>query len=108
MHILIVYAHHEPQSFNGALKDRAVSTLQQQGHQVKVSDLYAMNFQAIATHDDFLAQERSDFLKYQAEQIHATATRSFAEDIREEQAKLSWADLIIFQFPLWWFSGYGE
>lgn len=41
MNILIVYAHPEPKSFNGALKDLAVLELTALGHQVKVSDLYA-------------------------------------------------------------------
>ncbi len=39
MNVLIVYAHHEPKSFNGALKDIAVKVLTEVGHQVKVSDL---------------------------------------------------------------------
>jgi putative NADPH-quinone reductase len=34
MNVLIVYAHPEPLSFNGALKDRAISTLNDLGHQV--------------------------------------------------------------------------
>ena len=44
MKSLIVYAHPEPKSFNGALKDKAVETLEAQGYEVKVSDLYAMDF----------------------------------------------------------------
>ncbi|MGC5324682.1 NAD(P)H-dependent oxidoreductase [Brevibacillus sp. SYSU BS000544] len=42
MNALIVYAHPEPKSFNGALKDLAITVLTANGHQVKVSDLYAM------------------------------------------------------------------
>ena len=37
MKSLIVYAHPEPKSFNGALKDKAVETLEAQGYEVKVS-----------------------------------------------------------------------
>ncbi|MGE8081137.1 NAD(P)H-dependent oxidoreductase [Peribacillus loiseleuriae] len=47
--VLIIYAHPEPKSFNGALKDLAVSELTSLGHQVKVSDLYEMNFKAVAS-----------------------------------------------------------
>ena len=36
MKSLIVYAHPEPKSFNGALKDKAVETLEAQGYEVKV------------------------------------------------------------------------
>lgn len=53
MNVLIVYAHPEPNSFNGALKELAVRVLTEQGHQVQVSDLYAMNFKAVADRDDF-------------------------------------------------------
>ena len=47
MKTLIVYAHPEPQSLNNSLKDLAVSTLQDTGHEVRVSDLYAMNWKAV-------------------------------------------------------------
>jgi NAD(P)H dehydrogenase (quinone) len=39
MKTLIVLAHPEPRSFNGALKDVAVETLRELGHQVQVSAL---------------------------------------------------------------------
>ena len=38
MKTLIVYAHPEPKSLNGSLKDLAVSTLESNGHEVRVSD----------------------------------------------------------------------
>ncbi|WP_295917224.1 NAD(P)H-dependent oxidoreductase, partial [uncultured Xanthomonas sp.] len=41
MNVLLVYAHPEPASFNGALKQVAVQRLQAAGHRVQVSDLYA-------------------------------------------------------------------
>lgn len=44
MNVFIVYAHPEPRSLNGSLKDFAVSVLIKAGHQVQVSDLYAMKF----------------------------------------------------------------
>ena len=46
MNVLIVYAHPEPRSLNGALKDHALAHLRRQGHSVQVSDLYAMGFKA--------------------------------------------------------------
>ena len=47
MKILYIYAHPEPKSFNGALKDTALAALQEKGHEVKLSDLYAMNFNPV-------------------------------------------------------------
>ncbi|MFJ5625669.1 NAD(P)H-dependent oxidoreductase [Peribacillus loiseleuriae] len=104
MNVLIIYAHPEPKSFNGALKNLAVSELTSLGHQVKVSDLYAMNFKAVADSDDFLMRQDKDFLKYAREQKNAVKTNNFTKDIQEEQEKLLWADFVIFQFPLWWYS----
>lgn len=51
--VLIVYAHQEPKSFNGALKDVAVETLRGQGHTVTISDLYEMKFDPTASKDQF-------------------------------------------------------
>ncbi len=44
MKIFIVYAHAEPQSFNGALFRTAQETLLAAGHGVVTSDLYAQKF----------------------------------------------------------------
>jgi hypothetical protein len=38
LNILIVYAHPEPKSFNGAMTDVAVETLRSAGHEVVVSE----------------------------------------------------------------------
>ncbi|MBM7634845.1 NAD(P)H-dependent oxidoreductase [Geomicrobium sediminis] len=104
MNILIVYAHPEPKSFNGALKDAAVEELQSQGHTVRISDLYRANFKAIADRGDFDQQSNPDFFKYQAEQAHASKEHGFHPEIQAELDRLFWADFVIFQFPLWWYS----
>jgi NAD(P)H dehydrogenase (quinone) len=104
MNVLIVHAHPEPKSFNGAMRDLAVETLERAGHAVTVSDLYAMEFNAVVGADDFTG-ERADpeFLSIAREQTHACATGALAPDIVAEQEKLRRADLLILQFPVWWF-----
>ncbi len=102
MNVFIVYAHHEPRSFNGAMRDTAVTELAALGHQLQVSDLYAMRFKAWTDGDDFLKRIRPDFLKYQSEQKHVFETDSFSPDIKAEQEKLLWCDILILQFPLYW------
>jgi NAD(P)H dehydrogenase (quinone) len=42
MRVLIVHAHPEPKSFNGAMTRTAVDALATAGHHVEVSDLYGM------------------------------------------------------------------
>ncbi|HEV7372523.1 NAD(P)H-dependent oxidoreductase, partial [Arenibaculum sp.] len=44
MKVFIVHAHPEPRSFNGALTETARSSLAGAGHEVVVSDLYAMGW----------------------------------------------------------------
>lgn len=104
MKILIVYAHPEPQSFNAAMKNLAVEVLTGAGHVVKVSDLYAMKFDPAGGPGDFVEPEDPGCFRYQCEQLHATAKNMFVPELKAEMGKLAWADLVIFQFPLWWFS----
>lgn len=104
MKILIVFAHPEPKSFTGALKDLAVETLTGAGHEVRVSDLYEMNFRAAAGREDFAVRQNPERLQVFFEQGHASRSGATAADAATEQEKLSWADLVIFQSPVWWFS----
>lgn len=104
MKILIVFAHPELRSFNAALKDVAVTALEAEGHTVFVSDLYRMNFKAAADSGDFIKPANPEYLKLQAEQTKAFQEGTYAEDIKAEMKKFEDADLVIFNFPIWWFS----
>ncbi|WP_405058468.1 NAD(P)H-dependent oxidoreductase [Kribbella sp. NBC_01505] len=101
MKTLIVYAHPEPRSLNGSLKDLAVSTLEGAGHDVLVSDLYAMNWKAAIDAADF---GPCDPLRIPRASGQAFDAGTLTPDVRAEQEKLLWADTVIFQFPLWWYS----
>lgn len=103
MKVLIVYAHEEPHSFNGALKNTAIKTFEEMGHTVVVSDLYRMKFKAVADGDDFLERRDKHYLKRQNEEKMATELGTLAHDILTEQKKLQECDLLLLQFPLWWF-----
>lgn len=104
MKVLIVHAHPEPQSFTAALRDQATATLQAQGHEVQVSDLYAMHWNPVASASDFTSRENPDYLVYALEQRLGVKSQSIAADIRQELDKLLWADLLILNFPIFWFS----
>ncbi|WP_205325586.1 NAD(P)H-dependent oxidoreductase [Glycomyces sp. YM15] len=97
----IVYAHPHNGSLNAALRDEAVQTLEALGHTVTVSDLYAMNWKAVADYDDFGPTENEHFIAAAAE---AWEKDALASDIKAEQEKLLAADNVILQFPLWWFT----
>ncbi|MHC8319967.1 NAD(P)H-dependent oxidoreductase [Pseudomonas sp. GB2N2] len=104
MNVLIVHAHPEPQSFTAALRDQAVHTLQAQGHEVQVSDLYAMNWNPVASAEDFYDRDNPEYLVYALEQRLGVKSKSLAPDIQQELDKLLWADLLILNFPIYWFS----
>ena len=53
MKVLIVFAHPEPRSLNGALLDVAVRELKRLGHEVQVSDLYARGWKSEVDPADF-------------------------------------------------------
>lgn len=103
MNVLIVFAHNEPRSFNAAMKDLSVDTLEAAGHAVQVSDLYAMGFNPVASAADFSERANPDYLVYALEQRHAYGKGALAPDIAAEVDKVKWADLIIFNFPIYWY-----
>ncbi len=103
MNVLIVHAHHEPRSFCSALASQAVTTLWAMGHEVVLSDLYAMQFNPVSDRRNFTSVKDPDYLKQQAEESYATEVEGFSHDIDVEIAKLENADAIILSFPLWWF-----
>ena len=102
MNALIVYAHPEPTSFNGALKDAAVEAIVAAGHQVEVSDLCGEQFNPVAGQHDFTTVADPARFYYQSEQMLAAQQNGFSDEIRREHARVNRADVIILQFPLWW------
>ncbi|MFJ8310954.1 MULTISPECIES: NAD(P)H-dependent oxidoreductase [unclassified Streptomyces] len=103
MKTLIVHAHPEPKSLNSSLKDLAVSMLEGAGHEVRVSDLYAMNWKAVVDAVDYGADASSP-LRVARDSGRAFKAGTLTPDVRAEQEKLLWADTIVFQFPLWWYT----
>jgi putative NADPH-quinone reductase len=104
MNILLVFAHPEPQSFNGAMLRTAIATLEAAGHQVRVSDLYAQPFEPVSDRRNFTTVQNAAYFKQQREEVYATAHQGFALEVEAELQKLAWCDVMIWQFPLWWFS----
>jgi NAD(P)H dehydrogenase (quinone) len=102
--VLIVHAHPEPRSFTSAMKDEAVREFEAAGCEVRVSDLYAKRFNPVASADDFTARAQADYLVYALEQRHAYAQESLAPDVAEEVANVIWADTVVLNFPIFWFS----
>ena len=104
MNVFIVHAHPEPQSFTASMLRTAVADLTAAGHSVEVSDLYAMGWNPVASAADFGSRKNGDYLVYALEQRHGYETGTLAPDIAAEIEKLKKADLLILNFPVYWFS----
>jgi NAD(P)H dehydrogenase (quinone) len=102
MHALFVYAHPEPTSFTGALKDAGLDALKSSGHTIEVSDLYAEGFNPIAGRHDFIGVADAARFHYQTEQGRAHEANAFAADIAREQRRFLAADLVVWLYPIWW------
>lgn len=101
---LVVHAHPEPQSFTSSLYRSALETLEAEGYIVQASDLYAMQFNPVASASDFGSRLNSDYLNYALEQRHNTQRQTLAPDIAGELFKLQRAELVLLVFPMYWCS----
>ena len=86
MKVLIIYGHPYPKSFNHAIKDTLVSSLEQRGHEIRVRDLYALNFDPIL----------------KADELAGFAQKNYPEDIQIEHNNIVWAEMLFFISPIWW------
>jgi NAD(P)H dehydrogenase (quinone) len=87
MRVLIVYAHPNPGSFNHAMLEHCSLGLQESGHEVRVKDLYAEDFDPVLRASDLAVLQQG----------------KIPDKIRHEQEDLLWANGLVFIYPLWWF-----
>ena len=90
MKTLIVYAHPGKKCFTRSVLDNLLTGLKETGHEIILSDLYAMNFRAEMSAEEY---EREGNVRLDL---------PVPEDVAAEQKKLARADLVIFLYPLWW------
>ena len=83
---LIIYVHPNQASLNSLFKQTVEKTLKELNHEVIVRDLYQLNFHPVLSMEDMTGQRQG----------------IVAEEIRQEQAFISWADSITFIYPIWW------
>jgi NAD(P)H dehydrogenase (quinone) len=82
----VIYAHLNPFSFNHAIKEEVERLLKEMGHEVKVSDLYEMDFKAVLKPED----------------LNLMYSGTVAADVKVEQEKITWAERLILVYPIWW------
>jgi NAD(P)H dehydrogenase (quinone) len=87
MKVYLVYAHPNPDSFNNAVRERLTAGLEEAGHSVTVSDLYADGFNCALGKDD----------------LAMAAEGKVSDEVKAYQEKISAAEGMAFVFPIWWF-----
>ena len=102
MHALIVHCHPEPASFNAALTEVSRTTLRERGFSVDISDLYREAFDPYERPEHYTNRDDSAVFSPLGEQRHAFETNTLPQDVQREIARLERADLVVFQFPIWW------
>lgn len=86
MNFLVIYSHPSPLSFNHAIKETLVSQLKLRQQEVRVRDLYALEFNPVL----------------RSVEIEGFEKGLVPEDISREQAHVRWANVLIFICPIWW------
>ena len=87
MRTLVVYAHPLDDSFIAAARDRAISGLRSVGHEVRLTDLYADEFESALSLDEW-----SNHL---ADPTSKPAVAGYIDDLR-------WAESLVLVYPTWW------
>ncbi|MDR1886581.1 MAG: NAD(P)H-dependent oxidoreductase [Prevotellaceae bacterium] len=83
---LIILAHPNPASFCSSLVKALQEHLAEAGHEIQIRNLYGIGFDPVLSAADF-----SSF-----------ADSKIPDDIAAEQEYITWADHIVFAYPVWW------
>lgn len=86
MNILLIYCNPNSESYSNAIKEILTEVCSDNGHDVRVRDLYALNFNPVLTITEMEAVKRGDI----------------PDEIKEEHDHIRIAELIILIYPLWW------
>ncbi len=89
MNCLVIHAHPDPESFNTALRERAVASLDRAGHRVEVIDLYGTGYNPAMSE-----QEHIDY--YTNGVAHPDAV------VAAHIEQLKRAQMLVFVYPTWW------
>lgn len=88
MKATVIYAHPNPVSFVAAVVTVVEEEILSTGAEVRVKDLYGINFNPVLSEEDFRGYH----------------TGNIAEDVKQEQEDIAWADLVVLVSPVWWYS----
>lgn len=87
MDALIIYAHPNPNSFNHAIKEKVVETLNGLNKTFEVVDLYSAGFRPVLTGDEL---------------YNIFVNNIVRDDVKKQQELIKEAKTLIFIHPIWW------
>lgn len=87
MQILLIYACQNQESLCAFFKNEAMAIAKRRGHRVVLRDLYEMGFDPVLREEELSALHQEGLL---------------SPAVVEEQKWISWADLLLFIYPIWW------
>lgn len=83
---LIIYSHPNKGSLNHHLLQTVIDSLKIKNHEIVIRDLYQLNFNPVLSLEDMDGQRMGNV----------------TDEVKQEQQYISWADHIIFIYPIWW------
>lgn len=86
MRTLVVHCHPDPESFTAAVRDRAIEALRERGHEVRLTDLYAMRFDPVLS-----GREEARHLEPGPD-----------PSVADHAADLLWCQRLVLIYPTWW------
>ncbi len=89
MRCLVIHAHPDPDSFNTAVRERAVAALSSAGHEVEVIDLYRLGYDPCLG-----AQEHVDYDSIGLDHPDPMVAGHIEQ--------LGRAEMLVFVYPTWW------
>lgn len=89
MRLLLVFCHPDPDSYGAALRDAALQSLRDGGHDVRLVDLYAEGFDPVFSRD-----EKRTYLADTAQNIRGVQAHVDA---------LKWAEGWVVVYPTWFY-----
>ena len=85
--VLVVYAHPEPTSFCGALRDVVVRVCEERGSEVRLHDLYDSGFSPVMSANEWSLR---------------AAPPDTKPHLASHFADVEWCDTLVFVYPTWW------
>jgi NAD(P)H dehydrogenase (quinone) len=102
MKFLFVLAHPEPTSFTASLARHGIAALDEAGHSVELTDLYATKFDPVSDRRNFAGAANPERYDQQAEEKFASVTSGYSSELNAEMDRLVTCDVLVLQFPIWW------